>query len=57
MPDPMHRSDYVIYIVTQCLDETPLPQIFRYDEAADRRASPDGRELRIEEMMRAVLRV
>jgi Domain of unknown function (DUF3883) len=57
MCDPAHRSDYVIYVVTQCLEQTPLPHIFRYDEASNRWESPDGRVLKIDEMKSAVLRV
>lgn len=57
MSDPAHRSDYVIYVVTQCLEETPLPHIFRYVPLSDRWESPDGRVLKIEETKSAVLRV
>lgn len=56
MQDPMHRSDYVIYIVTQCLSETPLAHVFRYRESKGDWISADGRSLSVQPRTGAVLR-
>ena len=56
MQDPKHRSDYVIYIVTQCLTDTPLAHVFRYRNADAQWVSADGRTLAVTAKVGAMLR-
>jgi hypothetical protein len=54
MNEPVNRGDYVVYVVTQCLTETPLPHLFRFDSRADCWVAADGRTLTVEPRVGAI---
>jgi len=55
MRHPGHRKQYVVYIVTGALDETPVAHVFRFKKGSW--LSADGRELTVEPKEGAIISV